>query len=110
MISWYLQAAQGLLGREPAFVFLLHASRLNADSLDRFAAILRAHHLHAVSLDQAMTDPAYEIADDYAGPDGDEWLTRWARTLHKDLPWSTLPAPPADIAAIDAKLENEPPH
>ncbi len=105
IIPWYQQAARGLLGRSPAFVFLLHASRLNADSIDQIASLLRAEDLHAVTLDKAMADPAYKIADDYAGPDGDEWLTRWARTLGRELPWSSLPEPPADIAALDVKLE-----
>src|SRR5581483_10009767 len=86
VVAWYRQAALQLLGRRPALVFLLHASRLNADSLDQLVAILRANRLRAVSLDQAMEDPAYSIPDPYAGPDGNEWLTRWAMTLHKDLP------------------------
>jgi hypothetical protein len=61
-----------------------------------------------VTLGQAMVDPAYKIVDNYAGPDGDEWLTRWSLTLHKDLPWSTFPQPPADIVAEDARLDTSP--
>jgi peptidoglycan/xylan/chitin deacetylase (PgdA/CDA1 family) len=95
VVSWYRSAAFQLLGRHPAFVFLLHASRLNAASMDALAKILRRQRLHAVTLDEAMKDPAYVIADRYVGPDGDEWLTRWSMTLHKDLPWSTYPRVPA---------------
>jgi len=105
IVPWYRQAATGLLGREPAFVFLMHASRLNADSIDAIAAILKAQHLTPVSLDQAMKDPAYRIPDTYAGPDGDEWVTRWSMTMKKDLPWSSLPKVPADVAAWDAKAD-----
>jgi peptidoglycan/xylan/chitin deacetylase (PgdA/CDA1 family) len=108
IVPWYQLAARDLLGREPAFVFLLHASRLNADSIDELAAILKKAHLKSVTIDQAMKDPAYQIADTYAGPDGDEWLTRWAMTLKKNLPYGKLPAVPADIAAYDAKLEAAP--
>jgi peptidoglycan/xylan/chitin deacetylase (PgdA/CDA1 family) len=86
IVPWYQQAARGLLGREPAFVFLLHASRLNADSTDALASILKQDGLRSVPLGKAMKDPAYRIADNYIGPDGDEWLTRWSLSLHKGLP------------------------
>lgn len=105
IVPWYRQAALDVLGRRPALVFLLHATRLNADSLDDLARILRANDLKPVSLERAMHDPAYAIPDDYAGPDGNQWVTRWARTLHKPMPWKTLPSPPADVAAMDDKLE-----
>ena len=105
IIPWYRRAGVALLGREPAFVFLLHASRLNADSMDELATMLADNHLRSVSLARAMRDPAYRIADSYIGPDGDEWLTRWAMTLHKDLPYGDLPQVPADIAALDDAIE-----
>ncbi|WP_372783290.1 polysaccharide deacetylase family protein [Phenylobacterium sp.] len=108
VVVWYREAGLQLLGRRPDFVFLLHATRLNADSLDQLAAILRRQDLHAMSLDRAMRDPAYKIADDYAGPDGDEWLSRWSRTLRKDLPWKSFPEPPADIAAENDRLDPSP--
>jgi peptidoglycan/xylan/chitin deacetylase (PgdA/CDA1 family) len=108
VVAWYRAAGLQLLGRRPSFVFLLHATRLNADSLDELAAILRRNDLHAITLDRAMRDPAYRIADDYAGPDGDEWLSRWSRTLHKALPWDSFPEPPADIAAENDRLDTSP--
>lgn len=103
IVPWYRSASKALLGREIGFVFLLHASRLNADSVDDLARILKVNHLHGVRLKTAMKDPAYRIPDQYAGPDGIEWLERWSRTLHKDLPWSTMPQPPKDIAALGAR-------
>jgi peptidoglycan/xylan/chitin deacetylase (PgdA/CDA1 family) len=108
VISWYRAAALHLLGRRPAFVFLLHSSRLNADSIDSLAAILQSEDLNAVTLGTAMRDPAYDISDRYAGPNGDEWLTRWALTLHKELPWSSFPAPPANIDADERRLDTAP--
>lgn len=98
VIAWYRAAGLQLLGHRPAFVLLLHASRLNAASIDDLADILQAQSLHPVSLEKAVADPAYRIADTYVGPNGVGWLTRWSLTLHKDLPWSSLPHVPADIA------------
>ncbi|MGC1302075.1 MAG: polysaccharide deacetylase family protein [Caulobacteraceae bacterium] len=108
VVPWYRTAALGLLGRRPAFVMLLHASRLNADSMDQIAAILRANHLRGVTLARAMTDPAYGIKDTYVGPDGEEWLSRWSLALNKSLPWSSFPEPPVDIAAESDRLDDEP--
>jgi peptidoglycan/xylan/chitin deacetylase (PgdA/CDA1 family) len=107
-IAWYQRAALELLGRKPAFVFLLHASRLNADCIDALASILTDQKLQAVTLDRAVADPAYKLADDYAGPDGDDWLTRWASTLHRELPWDSLPQVPQDIVASSARLDAVP--
>ncbi len=107
-VAWYQVAALGLLGRKPAFVFLLHASRLNADCIDALARILIGQKLQAVTLERAVADPAYALADDYAGPDGDEWLSRWASTLHRELPWDSLPQVPQDIVASSARLDAVP--
>ena len=109
IVPWYRQAALDVLGRRPAFVFLLHATRLNADSLDDLAAIFKANELSPVSLTQAMKDPAYAIRDAYAGADGINWVTRWSLALGKPMPWSTLPKVPAEIVAADDALQPGPP-
>ena len=108
MVAWYRRAAFELLGRRPAFVFLLHDTRLNADSLPVLLQILQRNGLTVVSLEAAMSDPAYRINDDYADPEGDEWLSRWSAVLHKELPWDDFAEPPADIAAADARLDKDP--
>jgi peptidoglycan/xylan/chitin deacetylase (PgdA/CDA1 family) len=105
VVPWYRQAALDVLGRRPKFVFLLHATRLNADSLDGLADILKANDLKPVTLARAMTDPAYAMAEDAVGANGNPWVSRWAITLNKPMPWATLPRPPADIKAIDDRLE-----
>ena len=105
IVAWYVSAGTTLFGREPSFVFLLHASRLNAASIDALATILRDARLRVVPLGVAMRDPAYRTADRYIGPDGNEWLERWAATLHRDLPFDAIPLVPADIVQSDAHLE-----
>ncbi len=105
IVPWYRQAALGVLGRRPSLVFLLHATRLNADSLDGLAKVLADNDLKPVPLQQAMDDAAYQIPDDPATTNGQPWIARWALVLKKPMPWGTLPRPPADIAAADARLE-----
>jgi peptidoglycan/xylan/chitin deacetylase (PgdA/CDA1 family) len=106
-VSWYQNAGHVLLGRPMAFVMLLHVTRLNADCMDDLAAILKRHRIKSVTLDEAMKDPAYQIADPYVGPNGIEWLERWSMTLHKDLPWASFKEPPADIEAEYKKIDND---
>lgn len=108
IIPWYRSAARMLLGREPAYVFLLHASRLNADSIGALAWILRHEKLRPVTIDTAMTDPVYSLPDTYAGPNGDDWFERWAYTQKKDLPWDDLPVPPGAITMEAARLDVRP--
>ena len=98
MVAWYREAALALLGRRPAMILLIHASRLNADTIGALAAVLRGEGLRFVSLDQAMRDPVYRLPDPYVGPNGDEWLSRWSLALHRALPWATLPVLPAEVA------------
>jgi peptidoglycan/xylan/chitin deacetylase (PgdA/CDA1 family) len=107
-VVWYREAALELLGRRPALVFLLHGSRINADSIDDLADILRHNGLKAVSLQRAMRDKAYAIRDDRPDTAGDEWLSRWAELLHRPLPWASFPEPPADIVAAEKRLDTDP--
>jgi peptidoglycan/xylan/chitin deacetylase (PgdA/CDA1 family) len=108
VVGWYRKAALDLLGRRPALVFLLHDTRLNADTLGELAKILKHNDLTPVSLDKAMRDPAYKLPETVLDTNGDEWLSRWSLTLKRDLPWDSFPEPPADIAAAEARLDSEP--
>ncbi len=100
-IAWYRKASVKLQDREIRFVLLLHASKLNADSIDELARILRRSHLRAVTLNHALKDPAYGLPETISDPDGDDWLTRWSTTLHHELPFDDFPEVPANIASKD---------
>ncbi|WEK44841.1 MAG: polysaccharide deacetylase family protein [Candidatus Sphingomonas colombiensis] len=106
-IRWSQASARVLFGRDIAHVMLLHCTRLNADTLDDLAKLLRAAHLRPVSLEQAMRDRAYRTRDDYAEKDGITWLERWAITLHKTLPEEGDEDPPAEIQAQYDRVDND---
>lgn len=106
-ITWYREASHALFGRDVAYVLLLHANRLNADTIDDLAATLERDGLKAVSLDKAMRDPAYRIVDGYAGKDGIDWMERWSRALKKPLPWDRFREPPARIQAEYARVDKD---
>lgn len=106
-VGWYISAGHALVNRPMAFVMLMHVTRLNADSFDDIATILKKHRLKTITLDAAMKDPIYQTADTYVGADGNEWLERWSTTLNKELPWDSFKDPPADIAAQYKKIDND---
>jgi peptidoglycan/xylan/chitin deacetylase (PgdA/CDA1 family) len=92
VVSFYEGQSVAILGREIPQVLLLHASPLNAETLDRFAARLGARGYRMVSLDHALADSAYRSADRYIGPAGITWLHRWAIT--RGMPGSVFRGEP----------------
>lgn len=80
MTAWCERFSLQLVGREPAQVLLLHANWLNAECLDRLAAMFRRRGYRFVTLEDALADPAYALPDDYIGERGPSWLERWAIT------------------------------
>ena len=67
---------------------LLHANDINADHFSALAAMLRKRGYKFVSLDEAMTDPAYQLPEAQT-PRGLSWLHRWM--LAKGLPMQEEP-------------------
>ena len=107
MMVWHRKASQALFGRDVAYVMLLHATRLNADSIEDIAAMLKAQHLRGVTLDEAMRDKAYQTPDPYVGRDGVDWMERWSLELHKELPWDSYKEAPADIQAEYDRVDSD---
>jgi hypothetical protein len=70
-----------LFDRQISHILLIHANRINADTLDLTLQRLRARGYAFISLEQALRDPAYTSPDAYIGPAGPSWLLRWARGL-----------------------------
>jgi peptidoglycan/xylan/chitin deacetylase (PgdA/CDA1 family) len=106
-IAWYQRAGQAVFGRPIAFVMLMHDTRLNADSFEELADILKRRRLKPVTLTQALKDPAYRTPDPYTGKDGIDWVERWSYELHKAMPWSTWQDPPKQIEEEYEKTEHD---
>ncbi len=65
-------------GREVRQTLLLHANEINADRFDELAAMMKRRGYSFVTLEEAMSDPAYRQPDTYTGEYGISWLQRWA--------------------------------
>jgi hypothetical protein len=80
VVGYYEAQSRALVGREIPQVLLLHANRLNADTTDDLVSMLRDRGYTFVGLDEALRDPAYDLADEFVGPGGITWIHRWALT------------------------------
>ena len=98
VFAYYEQQSLALLGYELKQILLLHANRLNGDRLDGLIDVMSRRGYRFISLDEALTDPAYRRKDGYAGRAGITWLHRWALTEGKRGSFfAGEPEPPAFV-------------
>jgi peptidoglycan-N-acetylglucosamine deacetylase len=72
--------SKDLVGYEPKQVLLLHGNWLEADHIGELLDLLRKRGYQFVSLQDALSDSAYSLPDDYVGDEGTGWLDHWAIT------------------------------
>jgi peptidoglycan/xylan/chitin deacetylase (PgdA/CDA1 family) len=78
--EYFEKQSIALLGYEMKHTLLLHANALNGDHLGKLTAMIKSRGYRFISLDEALTDKAYELPDTYAGRAGITWIHRWAMT------------------------------
>jgi peptidoglycan-N-acetylglucosamine deacetylase len=88
VVAHFEELSQGFLGRPMKHTLLLHANELNADHLPAIVAMLRKRGYRFISLDDALTDPAYRLPEAQSTR-GISWLHRWM--LAKGLPMREEP-------------------
>jgi len=93
-LDYYEKMTNVLFGHPIAHVMLMHSNRVNGLVLDEVLKKFEAHGYKFVTLGEALKDPAYQTADNYAGPYGYPWQHRWALTLGKDQDLKGAPDPP----------------
>lgn len=78
MFAFYEQLSRQTVGYEIPQILLLHDNSLNADHLDRLAAMARGRGYRFISVDEALRDPAYARKENYIGGRGLSQILRWA--------------------------------
>ncbi len=86
MFAFYEKLSRDTLGYEPPQILLLHDNQLNADTLDRLAAVVRKRGYSFISIAEALRDPIYKRSDNYVGGYGISWMHRWAMDAGKRPP------------------------
>ncbi|MCA1631057.1 MAG: polysaccharide deacetylase family protein [Acidobacteria bacterium] len=85
MFEFYEKLSVDLFGREIPQVLLVHANQLNGDHFSEVIEMIGRRGYEFVSLDEALSDPAYRSRDDYVGAVGISWLQRWLVTRGKEF-------------------------
>ena len=88
VVAHFEALSQEFLGRPMKHTLLLHANDLNADHFPALAAMLKKRGYKFISLDEALTDPAYQLPEAQS-PRGISWLHRWM--LARGLPMKEEP-------------------
>ena len=81
--AWFEQLSAKVVGYEPKQILLLHASNLEADHIGELLDVLRQRGYRFISLQDALSDPAYSLPDTYVGEEGSGWIEHWAITQGK---------------------------
>ncbi len=74
---WERQSVK-LFGREIKQILLIHANFINSDYFDNIAKMLKKRNYQFIGLDNALTDEAYKLPDNFVKRNGISWLHRWA--------------------------------
>jgi peptidoglycan/xylan/chitin deacetylase (PgdA/CDA1 family) len=80
VFDYYEKFSKELIGYEPKQIILLHANWLEADHIGELLDLLRKRGYQFVSLQYALSDPAYSMTDTYVGEEGTNWIDHWAIT------------------------------
>ncbi len=94
-----------VFGRPIRHVLLVHANRLNADTVPLWAAVLRARGYGFTTLAHALEDPAYATPDSFVGKPGFSWLHRWLFSKTGATRLKEEPDPPPFVMDAYAAIE-----
>lgn len=83
-----------IFGREVTQTLLIHANVINADCLDELLSRFAARGYSFVTLDEAMSDPAYQVKDTYVTKFGATWFWRWMISKGMKISFKGDPEPP----------------
>ena len=83
-IAFFEKESQKLTGRNMKQILLIHANRLNADTLPQLIQMIRGRGYSFITLAEALQDEAYRLPDSFTGRGGISWLHRWAITRGVD--------------------------
>jgi peptidoglycan/xylan/chitin deacetylase (PgdA/CDA1 family) len=80
VFDYYEKLSRDLLGYEPKQILLLHDNWLEADHIGELVDLLQRRGYKFITLQEALSDPAYSMPDDYVGEEGTGWIEQWAIT------------------------------
>jgi peptidoglycan/xylan/chitin deacetylase (PgdA/CDA1 family) len=80
VFDYYEKFSKELMGYEPKQILLLHGNWLEADHIGELLDMLRKRGYKFITLQDALSDAAYSMPDEYVGEEGTGWIDHWAIT------------------------------
>lgn len=78
-VGIYESMSEQLFGRQVPQIFLIHATKLNGETLNKTLSAFRAMGYSFITLEEALRDDAYRSTANASLQFGPSWLARWAR-------------------------------
>ena len=82
-LDYWESQSNALFGRNINHILLIHANTLNSDYYDQLCGMIKDSGYKFISVDEALSDPAYKSEDNFKGAGGISWIHRWAITQKK---------------------------
>jgi peptidoglycan/xylan/chitin deacetylase (PgdA/CDA1 family) len=100
-LHYFERGSSSLFGRDIKHILLIHANALNAEYMDELAAMFVRNGYSFITLNEALTDAAYQHDVNVFGRWGISWIDRWALSEKrgKDF-FKDEPATPKYIANL----------
>jgi peptidoglycan/xylan/chitin deacetylase (PgdA/CDA1 family) len=95
VVEYYGRLSEQIFGHEIPQIIVLHANRLNADTLDQTLKIFEKLNYKFVTLEEAQADPAYKTPDTFLTAFGLMWPYRWAKERNIKVDGKLEPQEPA---------------
>lgn len=83
MFAYFEQLSKQVVGYEPKQILLIHANQLEADHIGELLDVFRKRGYRFITLEDALSDQAYSLPNEFVGEDGAGWLEQWAITQGK---------------------------
>ncbi len=99
-VHYFENISHEIFGRSIGQSLLLHANLLNADYLDKLAAMLKSHGYEFVSQEEVLRDDAYASPINTFSSKGISWLFLWAMSkgINKNIMLGDIEPPKAIVA------------
>lgn len=85
MFDHYEKYSQEMFGKDINQTMVLTPSRLVSDSADELFGMIKLRGYRFVSMDEAQSDEAYKMPENFYGKSGISWFERWQMAQGKKL-------------------------
>jgi peptidoglycan-N-acetylglucosamine deacetylase len=106
VFDYYEKLSKDLIGYEPAQILLLHANWMEAEHIGELLELLRKRGYQFVTLNEALSDSAYSMPDEFVAEEGSGWIEHWAIT--RGRPPIDAPSVPQWLNDLSSALPRQP--